>query len=112
MYTVKDLGGAEYLLGVKIERESSSVKLTHTSYVKSVLDRFGMLACKPAQTPMSDPVSLMIKQPRTEAEVSQIKYVPFREAIGSVLYPVRTRPDIAVAVSILSKHVQEPRPAH
>jgi hypothetical protein len=68
---------------------------------------------KPSQTPMSDPVSLMIKQPRTEAEVSQMKEVPFCEAIGSVLYlAVRTRPDIAVAVSILSKHVQEPRPGH
>jgi hypothetical protein len=84
MYTVKDLGEAEYFLGVKIERESSTVKLTRTLYVKSVLDRFGMLDCKPAETPLSNPVSLMIKQPRTEAEVSQMKDVPFREAIGSV----------------------------
>jgi hypothetical protein len=38
-----------------------------------------------------------------------MKAVPYREAIGSVLYlAVRTRPDIAVAVSILSKDVQEP----
>jgi hypothetical protein len=42
-----------------------------------------------------------------------MKNLPFREGIGSFLYlAVRTRPDIAVAVSILSKHVQEPRPAH
>jgi Reverse transcriptase (RNA-dependent DNA polymerase) len=113
MYTVKDLGEAEYFLGVKIEKETSTVKLTQTSYVKSVLDRFGMVKCKPAQTPMSDPVSLTFKQPRTEAEFIQMKDVPFREAIGSVLYiAVRTRPYIAVAVSILSKNVQEPRPAH
>jgi hypothetical protein len=72
-----------------------------------------MLECKPTQTPVTDPVSLMIKQPRTEDEASQMKAVPYREAIGSVLYlAVRTRPDIAVAVRILSKHVQEPRPAH
>jgi hypothetical protein len=70
MYTVKDLGQAEYFLGVKNEREMTTVKLTQTSYIKSVLDRFGMLECKPAQIPMSDPVSLMIKQPRTENEVS------------------------------------------
>jgi hypothetical protein len=31
MYMVKDLGEAEYFRGVKIERESSSVKLTKTS---------------------------------------------------------------------------------
>jgi Reverse transcriptase (RNA-dependent DNA polymerase) len=113
MYTVKDLGEAEYFLRVKIERESSTVKLTQKSYVKSVLDRFRMLECKPSQTPMSDPVSLMIKQPRTEAEVSKMKDFPFREATESFLYlAVRSRPDIAVAVSFLSKHVQEPRPTH
>jgi hypothetical protein len=83
-YTVKDLDETEYFLCVKSERESSTVKLTQTSYVKSVFDRFGMLECMPAQTPMSNPVSLMIKQPRTEVEVSQMKDVPFREAIGSV----------------------------
>jgi Reverse transcriptase (RNA-dependent DNA polymerase) len=49
MYTVKDLGEAEYFLGVKIERESSTVKLTQTSYFTSVLDRFGILKCKHAQ---------------------------------------------------------------
>jgi hypothetical protein len=39
--------------------------------------------------------------------------VPYREAIGSLLFlAVRTRPDISVAVSILSKHVQCPRPCH
>jgi Reverse transcriptase (RNA-dependent DNA polymerase) len=104
MYTVKDLDEAEYFLGVKLERKTSTVKLTRTSYIKSVLDRFGMLECKPSQTHMSDPVSLMI---------NQIKNVPFREVLGSVLYlSMGTRPDIAVAVSILSKHVKESRPAH
>jgi hypothetical protein len=86
VYTVKDLGEAEYFLGIKIEREMSTVKLTPTSYVKSVLDRFKVLECKPALTPMSNPVSLMTKQPRTEAGVRQMKDVPFCEAIGSVLY--------------------------
>jgi Reverse transcriptase (RNA-dependent DNA polymerase) len=86
MYTVQDIGEAEYLLGVKIERRSSTVKLMQTSYVKSILDRFGILEFKPAQMPMSNPVSLMIKQPHIEDEVSQMKEVPFREAIGSVFY--------------------------
>jgi Reverse transcriptase (RNA-dependent DNA polymerase) len=68
MYTVKNPDEAEYFLGVKIERESSTVKLTQTSYVKNVLDRFEMLECKTAHTPKSDPVSVMIKQPRPEAD--------------------------------------------
>jgi hypothetical protein len=43
MYTVKNLGADEYFLSVKIERETSTVKLDQTYYVKSVLDRFEML---------------------------------------------------------------------
>jgi Reverse transcriptase (RNA-dependent DNA polymerase) len=45
MYTVKDLSEAEYFVGFKIERESSTVRLTQLSYVKSILDRLGMLEC-------------------------------------------------------------------
>jgi hypothetical protein len=39
--------------------------------------------------------------------------VPSREVIGSLLYlAVRTRPDIAVAVNVLAKHIQDPKPCH
>jgi Reverse transcriptase (RNA-dependent DNA polymerase) len=38
LYTIKDLGMAEYFLGVNIEREHNSLKLSQQSYVHSVLD--------------------------------------------------------------------------
>jgi hypothetical protein len=53
----------------------------------------------------------MSKSPRSDSEASRMAVVPYREAIGSLLYlAARTRPEIAVAVSVLSKHVQEPKP--
>jgi hypothetical protein len=49
----------------------------------------------------------------TSVERAAIINVPYREAIGALMYlSVRTRPDIAVAVCTLAKHVQEPRPIH
>jgi hypothetical protein len=43
IYEIKDLGNAEYFLGVKIEREHKQVKLTQESYTRGVLERYGML---------------------------------------------------------------------
>jgi hypothetical protein len=57
--------------------------------------------------------NLMERIPRTEEDASAMIGVPYREAIGALLYlSIRTRPDIAVAVGTLAKHVQEPRPLH
>jgi hypothetical protein len=113
LYKIKDLGIAEYFLGVKIEREHKQVKLTQESYTRGVLERYGMLESKPTSTPMVQSSDLMLKSSCSESDSKRMLGVPYREAIGSLLFlAVRTRPDIAVAVSILSKHVQCPRPCH
>ena len=113
LYKIKDLGNAEYFLGVKIEREHKQVKLTQESYTRGVLERYGMFESKPTSTPMVQSSDLMLKSPCSESDAKRMVGVPYREAIGSLLFlAVRTRPDIAVAVSILSKHVQCPRPCH
>jgi hypothetical protein len=37
LYTVKDLGEAEYFFGFKFEREQNSLRLSQESYINSVL---------------------------------------------------------------------------
>jgi hypothetical protein len=94
-------------------RNSTMLRLTQTSYIKSILDRFEMLECKHVLTPMLESTLLINRSPRTEEEASVMKNVPYREFYRLALYlAVMTRPGIAVAVSILAKHVQEPRPLH
>ena len=113
LYTIKDLGDAEYFLGVKIERSPGSMKLTQTAYITNMLERYGMRDCKPAPTPMVQAVDLMATNSSSDGGEEAMQDVPFREAIGSLLYlSVRTRPDIAVAVSILSRHSSAPRRCH
>lgn len=52
---------------------------------------------KPAVVPMSP--GIIIKPP-TEEEITEAKFLPFRELIGCLLYlAVVTRPDIIFAVS-------------
>jgi hypothetical protein len=55
----------------------------------------------------------MNKTAPNEEESRKMLGVPYREAIGKLMYlSVRSRPDIAVSVGILAKHVQNPRPIH
>ena len=56
---------------------------------------------------------LMHKSPCSESDSKRMIGVPYREAIGSLLFiTVRTRSEIALAVKIFSKHVQCPSPCH
>ncbi|XP_077265780.1 uncharacterized protein LOC143899395 [Temnothorax americanus] len=73
-----------------------------------------MVDCKPVSTPC-DPNQKLTKglMPMDKAEAEEMKSVPYREAIGSLLYASqRTRPDIAYAVNLVSRFCQEPRRIH
>jgi hypothetical protein len=51
--------------------------------------------------------------PSSPQEMDQMRKVPYREAIGSLMYAaVATRPDVSFAVSILSKFLDNPGQAH
>jgi hypothetical protein len=84
-----------------------------SQYVTDILERFGMSASKPVSTPMVSNTQLMSKTSPNKDESRKMLGVPYREAIGNLMYlSVRSRPDIAVSVGILAKHVQNPRPIH
>ena len=53
------------------------------------------------------------QSPNTETEINDMKKVSYSNAIGSVMYlMVSTRPDIAYAVSCLSRYMSNPGTPH
>ena len=114
LYTIKDLGEAKYFLGIKLDRNSNgTLRLSQTNYIENILERFNMTASKAVSSPMVPNKNMMEHKPRSKEDASTMTSVPYREAIGALLYlSIRTRPDIAVAVGTLAKHVQEPHPLH
>lgn len=98
-------------MGIQIEREKDNRKLKiHQSvYAKKILDRFNHTDCSPVSTP-ADPG---MKFSKNEEGPRENKNLPYREAIGSLMYLMTcTRPDIAYVVGVLSRYMDKPTNMH
>jgi transposase InsO family protein len=115
-YALTDLGPVSWLLGIKITRDRStrSISLSQSSYIDSILARFALGDAKAQATPMV-PGAIFSRSdsPSNPTDIDRMKKVPYREAIGSLMYAsVATRPDISFAVSTLSQFLDNPGDAH
>jgi len=115
-FDMKDLGTAKKILGMEIHRDRSSKKLwlSQQGYVEKVLDRFGMSNAKPMSTPLANHFKLSSNQcPKTHKEVADMAEVPYASVVGCLMYAmVCTRPDLAHAVSQVSKYMSKPGRQH
>lgn len=115
-FKMKDLGAARKILGMEIirHREKSQILLSQKGYLKKVLARFGMLECKPVQGPLACHLKLSSSQsPQTTEEQVHMNSIPYASGVGSLMYAmVCTRPDLAYAVSMVSRFIANPGKDH
>eukprot|EP00253_Pinus_taeda_P006171 PITA_06171 len=101
---MKDLGAANYILGMEIKRDRAKRKLwlNQRKYVETILQRFNTQDSKPVKVPIPVGVRLSVEQcPKTQEEEEDMSRVPYASAVGSLMYAmVCTRPDIAHAVGV------------
>lgn len=115
-YELKDLGTARFILGMKIERdgETGDIRLSQRAYSERIIERFRMTDAKPHSTPL--PAGLVLSaedMPKTREELDDMKNVPYREALGSLMWlQVATRPDLSYAVNLLSRFANNPGRSH
>jgi len=90
-------------LGFEISRSPSGIVLNQQKYCLDILSDSGLLACKPASSPMEP------SYPFSESEGSLLlNPSEYRRLIGHFLYLTHTRPDISLAVHILSQFISNP----
>eukprot|EP01018_Ginkgo_biloba_P000011 Gb_36864 [translate_table: standard] len=78
-----------------------------SKYAKDILQKYNMSDCKPLATP----VDVGIKLSRNE-ESKSVNTTLYRQLIGSLIYLTSTRPDIAYALSLVSRFMIEPKEEH
>ena len=108
-FEMTDQGEIHFVLGmtIKRDRENKTMFINQQKYLESVLDRFGMANCKPISTPIET-----VYHKRTEEEEGFDQNL-YQQAMGCLTYiSTATRPDISVAVSILSSYMSDPSKEH
>lgn len=111
-FDITDLGIPRLFVGIQIECESAdSITIHQSHYVDVILERFNMLDCNPASTPLDPKVNLIPAIPTTNT-ASPADF-SFQVLIGSLMYAaIGTRPDIAFTVQCLSQFNSKPTPTH
>ncbi|KAK9052683.1 hypothetical protein SSX86_029313 [Deinandra increscens subsp. villosa] len=106
-FDMKDMGLADVILGVKIIRTQNGLVLSQSHYVDKILEKFNSNDTSIAQTPID--TSHHLTKNRGEG-VAQLEY---SRVIGSLMYLMTsTRPDLAYAVSRLSRYTSNPSSEH
>ncbi|CAM8908680.1 unnamed protein product [Rhodiola kirilowii] len=106
-FSMKDMGEAEVILGIRIERVEGDIALTQSHYIEKVLKKYKYLNCHPGNTLFESSKHLL---PNKGDPVSQLEY---SRVIGSLMYAMTsTRPDIAFAVGKLSRYTSNPSVDH
>ena len=111
-YRLTDLGPCKWLLGIKVDRDiiNKTTALSQHTYIDSIITRYNFNDLKPSAIPMSPSAPLTKSQsPTTLAGIAKMRNVPYREAIGSLMYAAMgTRPDIAFATSTVAQFLENP----
>ena len=106
-FAMKDLGPLHFFLGIQVRCNSSGFFLSQTQYSDELLERAGMVDCKPAPTPVD-----------TKPKVSSSSGAPlqdptfYRSIVGALQYLTLTRPDLSYAVQQACLHMHDPRDVH
>ena len=111
-FSMKDLGEAACILGIKIYRDRSRrlIGLSQTTYLDKILKKFKMDQAKKGFLPVLQGVKLSKTQsPTTAEDREKMKDVPYASAIGSIMYAMLcTRPDVCLAISLAGRYQSNP----
>ncbi|KAL8134002.1 hypothetical protein AgCh_009177 [Apium graveolens] len=115
-FSMKDLGDATYILGIKIYRDRSRklISLSQSTYIDKVLHHFGMQEEKIGYVSISHGILISKDNcPKSLDDKGRMSKVPYASAIESVMYAmICTRPDVSYALIMLRRYQSNPGEGH
>jgi len=112
-YKMTDLGELSWYLGMKVEQKDDCTTISQELYALKVLEELGMAKCNPTRAPGPEVLPSADDCPATEEEKQEMTTVPYRKAIGMLMYlSVSSRPDLSFMVHRMARYVSNPGMAH
>ena len=109
-FQIKDLGKLKYFLGIEVLKNENGVCLSQRKYCLELLHEYGLLACKPVETPLPENTTLNHIESADDKALSNIGN--YQKLVGKLIYLTNTRPDISYPVHCLSQHMHAPLESH
>jgi transposase InsO family protein len=106
-FDMTDLGLLSYSLGIEFLSRPDGIFITQRQYIRETLKEFGLDQCKPAATPMMEKLKLVPDMQAPAADSSL-----YQRMVGKLIFLTHTRPDIAYAVSVISRFMAHPQLPH
>ncbi|CAL5358524.1 unnamed protein product [Camellia sinensis] len=106
-FEIKDLGKLKYFLGIEVARSKDGIFICQRKYVLDLLKETGMLGSKACDTPLEP--GLKLSEDEGGEPVDRGRY---QRLVGKLIYLSHSRPDIAIAVSMVSQFMHAPRATH
>ena len=101
------VGELTFFLGLQVKQKKKDIFVSQEKYARNIVKKFGLDSKKHASTPMSLSTKLNVDSSRVE--VSPTLY---RSIIGSLLYLIANRPDIAFSVGVCARYQVAPKESH
>lgn len=98
-FDMKDLGEANHLLGIRIQRhQDGAISIDQSVYARDVVDKYLDQNISKCATPM-EPDAVVNLCKKTGKELTDHQYERFLELLGKLIWLCVTRSDIAMAVN-------------
>lgn len=115
-YGIKDLGPLRKFTSYQIERDrlEHTITIHQHDYISELISSAQMPLCAPLSAPPTTLNHLSkTMSPQSDIERADMAGIPYRETVGALLHIAnRTRPDLAHAVSVLSRFNSNPGKQH
>jgi len=86
-FNIKVLGRISFALGISFQWSNKGVCMSQTAYIERIASHYNMENAKPTSVPILKGTKLLHSDcPTDETEIQEMRSVPYRNAIGSLLY--------------------------
>ena len=106
-----DLGPCRHYLGMEVTRDRKNhvLVLSQRSYLKTVLERFGMVSSTLTSTPLVD----RLLKTSEDVAINSFRKEAYQASVGSIMYAMtETCLDLAIAVNKVSQYSVNSGPEH
>nr|GEU33305.1 hypothetical protein [Tanacetum cinerariifolium] len=106
-FEISDLGLLTYYLGIEVSQYGGRITLKQEAYAKNILVKTRMLDCNSTKSPMEHKLKLL-----KDDQGEPVNPTEYRSLVGGLRYLTHTRPDISLAVGIVSRFMKRPTVKH